>query len=476
MKKAIRDHARDFAAIIVLAVIALGVGGYILSEQRLRFPIIEEKPLTLKAAFSTAQAVTPGQGQTVRVSGVKVGDVGKVELKNGIAIVELQVLPKYRDLIREDAKLLLRPKTALKDMFIEVMDVGKGPPAKSGFTLPVENTDPDVNPDEIFAMLDDDTRDYLRLLLNGAAGGLRDRGDDLREVFERFEPTHRDIARITTKVAERRENLRRLITNLNRLNGELARKDDDLAQLVDSSSRVFRAFASQDANITLAVDRLPEALEQTTETLGKVERFARILGPAAERLRPAARRLDEANRSLIPLAEEGTPILEKEIRPFVREARPLVGDLRPTARRLATSTPDLTRSFVVLNNLFNMLGYNRDGREGPEVRTRDEGYLFWIAWLGHVGGAVFATSDNGGTLRPTAIQANCQTIKASIAETPQLAFLQSLTGALFDPRICPEGVDGTLLDQLQDQVLDNLPDLPARRGAARRVAKRGGGR
>ena len=459
MKKAIRDHFRDFAAMILLAVIALGAAGYILANQRLRFPVIEEKPLKLKAEFSTAQAVIPGQGQTVRVSGVKVGDVGKVELKEGRAIVEMDVLPKYEGLIREDAHALLRPKTALKDMFIEV-EPGDGAEAKEGFTLPVANTEPDVNPDEVWGMLDDDTRDYLRLLINGAAAGLKGRGDDLREVFERFEPTHRDIARITTKVSERRENLRRLITNLNKLNTELASKDDELAQLVDSSSKVFRAFASQDANISLAVDRLPEALEQTTDTLGKVERFANILKPATEQLGPAVRGLDKANRSLIPLANQGTPIVRDKIRPFVKAAQPLVRELDPTAESLAKSTPDLTRSFVVLNHLFNLIGFNKDGREDPAKRDRDEGYLYWIAWLGHVGGAVFATSDNGGTLRPAAIQATCQTIKQSMSETPQLGFLQNLTGALFDPRICPEGADGTLLDQLTQQVLDELPDVP----------------
>jgi len=468
MKKAIKDHARDFAAIIVLAVIAAGVGGYILSNQRLRFPILEEKPMRLKAEFSTAQAVTPGQGQTVRVSGVKVGDVGKVTLKEGRAIVFLEILPKYRDLIREDAQALLRPKTALKDMFIEV-EPGDGEPAKAGFTITEANTAPDVNPDELWGMLDDDTRDYLRLLLDGASGGLEGRGDDLNDVFKRFEPTHRDLARLNGKVAERRENLRRLVTNLNKLNAELARKDDDLAQLVDTSSRVFRAFASQEGNISEAVDRLPETLEQTTQTLVKVERFANILAPATRRLGPAVRGLDEANRSLIPLAEEGTPILRDRIRPFVRDVRPLVRDLQPAAESLAKGTPDLTRSFVVLNNLFNMLGYNKDGREGPGDADRDEGYLFWIGWLGHIGGALFPTSDNGGTLRPTAIQANCQTIKSSLQEQPQLAFLQSLTDALFDPRVCPEGADPALLDQLQEQVLSNLPDLPLPR-----ERKRGG--
>ena len=63
-----------------------------------------------------------------------------------------------------------------------------------GWTLPVGNTLPDVNPDEILASLDADTRDYLTLLVDGAGQGLKGRGDDLREVFRRFEPTHRDLA------------------------------------------------------------------------------------------------------------------------------------------------------------------------------------------------------------------------------------------------------------------------------------------
>jgi phospholipid/cholesterol/gamma-HCH transport system substrate-binding protein len=90
MKTAIRKHLRDFIAIIALAVLALGVGGYILTNQRMRFPW-EPETFKLKAEFSTAQAVTPGQGQTVRVSGVRVGDIGGVELKDGRAIVTMEL-------------------------------------------------------------------------------------------------------------------------------------------------------------------------------------------------------------------------------------------------------------------------------------------------------------------------------------------------------------------------------------------------
>jgi hypothetical protein len=150
-------------------------------------------------------------------------------------------------------------------------------------------------------------------------------------------------------------------------------------------------------------------------------------------------KLDAANKALEPFAKEATPVVRDKIRPFVREARPLARQLRAPAKSLAASTPDLTRSFTVLNHLFNMIGYNEKGRQAANDATRDEGYLFYIAWLGHNGGALFSTSGNTGIFRPAALQVTCSTIKQIVAQEPELEFLQGLTGALLDKRICAAG-------------------------------------
>jgi len=436
MMTAIRKGAKNFIFIMVLVAVAAGCAAYILANQRMRFPW-EATPYTLKASFSTAQSVTPGQGQTVRVAGVRVGDISKVELKDGRGIVTMDVDPEYGDVIHTDASALLRPKTGLKDMFVDLEPGSKSAPrAKSGFTIPISNTLPDINPDEIFGALDSDTRDYLRLLIDGAGRGLNGQGSNLREVLRRFEPTHRDLAAFTTKVSERRRNLRRLIHNLNVLNSALAGKDTELSQLVSTSSQVFHAFAVEQANITKSVDLLPSTLQQTTTTLGKVERFAKVLGPASKALAPVGPSIDRANHKSVPLGKEGTPILANQIRPFVRDARPLVRNLKPAAATLSKSTPDLTRSFVVLNHLFNLIGFNPNGKEAPGTANREEGYLYWIAWLNHNGAAAFGTSDAHGTFRPVTLGGACGAIKASVAEQPQLEFLQGLTGVLTDSAVC----------------------------------------
>jgi phospholipid/cholesterol/gamma-HCH transport system substrate-binding protein len=435
VRKAIGKYSRDFAAIVVLFVVGLGVAGYILSNQRFYLPkwvpVIGSDFVDYKAEFQTGKSLTPGQGQTVDIAGVPVGEIGNVDLVNGRAVVTMKIRRKFTP-IYKDATALLRPKTGLKDMFLEVTPGSNSAPvAKANWTMPVRNTLPDINPDEIFSALDVDTRDYLKLLVNGAGRGLQGRGNDLQEVFRRFEPTHRDLARVSSAVATRRSNLRRLINSLNLLNGELASRHTDVSQLISTSATVFRAFASEDANISRAVADFPGALRQTTTTLGKVQTYANVLAPTADRLRPAVRALNTANHAIIPFARDTAPILRKQIRPFVRDARPVVRDLRPAASDLAKATPDLTKSFGVLNHLFNMLGYNPAGHNAPGANP---GYLFTLAWLGHQGANLLSSNDANGSFRPVFLAGTCGTLAQNGGQLdPALLAALNLLGTVVGP-------------------------------------------
>jgi len=438
MTRAIRVHLADFLAILGLAAIAAVVGLYILDHQRMRFPLLDDKPVTLKAEFATAQAVIPGQGQTVRVSGVRVGDIAKTELIDGRAIITMELDRKFEKLVHTDAEATLRPKTGLKDMFVELDPGTPGAPrAKEGFTLPIAATDPDINPDDVLASLDTDTRDHIRVLLQGAGRGLDQRGADLREVFKRFEPTYRDLKLVSGTVKQRSRELRRLIHSLEQLNRALAGRDDDLARLVQSANGTFRALAAERGNVKDTVHELPGALRDARDALGEVERFARVLRPAAGELVPVARALEKSNRAITPFAREAAPLLKSDIRPFVREARPLLRELRPAAHDLVEAEPGLVRTFKVLNNVFNMLGYNPNGREASGKAGREEGFLFWLAWLGHSSTTLFNTADAHGPARAITLGGTCNTIETLAGNGgPQLEFILGLTGLLTDPRIC----------------------------------------
>jgi phospholipid/cholesterol/gamma-HCH transport system substrate-binding protein len=445
MRKAIRDHLRDFVALLVLFAIAIGVTGYILANQRLRFPLVEEKPFVLRAAFSDAQAVVPGQGQTVRVAGMRVGDIGDVELRGGVAVVRMELDREYTDLVHSDATALLRPRTGLKDMFVE-LDPGTrdAPLMKAGDTIPIQNTAPDVDADEILSAMDADTRDYLVLLINGAGGGLRGRGADLREVFRRLGPLHRDLRRLNTAVAERRRNLARLVHDYGGTVDELGKRDEDLRRLVASASAVFESLSREEQNISLAVNRLPGTLDQVEETLTRVDELGQAMPPAFEAMRPMVRQLHQTNLQVRPFAEEATPLLRDKIRPFVQDARPFVRRVRPAARGLAQASPDLRESFYELNRFFNMGAYNPGGREQltgdfATDRKRDEGLLFWLAWTTQNGVSVFSTADAMGPFRRIILSATCTTLQGQVQEEPAREILFNLSDVLNDPGLCPKG-------------------------------------
>ena len=79
---AIRKHWKDFLAIFGMAIVGLAIGVYILNQQSLRFPLVQEKPKQIEIELSNAQAVQPGQGQTVRVAGVEVGRIADVNVED----------------------------------------------------------------------------------------------------------------------------------------------------------------------------------------------------------------------------------------------------------------------------------------------------------------------------------------------------------------------------------------------------------
>ena len=101
MRVAIRKYWLEFVAVLALIALALGIGGYLLSQQRLRFPLVEEAPKRLAVELSDAQAVQPGQGQSVRVAGVQVGQIADVQVEDGVAVVQIEIDPEHADLIRE---------------------------------------------------------------------------------------------------------------------------------------------------------------------------------------------------------------------------------------------------------------------------------------------------------------------------------------------------------------------------------------
>jgi hypothetical protein len=72
-----------------------------------------------------------------------------------------------------------------------------------------------------------------------------------------------------------------------------------------------------------------------------------------------------------------------------------------------------------------MAAYNPHGAQGcpggncnPQQPARDEGYLYWAAWLGHVGNTVFQNGDANGLYRRIYFTLSCKNVANILASSP----------------------------------------------------------
>jgi phospholipid/cholesterol/gamma-HCH transport system substrate-binding protein len=431
MRRALRAHLRDVLAILGLVLAGLFAVTVILVNQRASLPswvpLIGTDFFHLEADFSTAQAVTPGQGQSVDIAGIKVGEVSGVKLENGHAVVSMSIDNKYAPLIHDNASLLLRPKTGLNDMVVEV-DPGTttAPEMKENTTVPLASTQPQVNPDEILASLDADTQQFLKLLLANGAEALdpaQGRDVKLSNALRRLDPFARDIAKISGALATRRQNIANSIHNFQLLSTELGNRDQDLVNFVDSSNAVLGSFAKEQASIRSAVAELPATLQQTKGALASANAFALQSGPALKKSIPGAKATAPALRALRPFFQQTAGPIQNQIRPFTKQVASPVQHVAQIGQGLGTATPGLKTGFTRLNDGLNALAFNPPGAA--------EGYLFYVPWLNHDLTANYMLQDAYGPIRRGIVQESCgtaQTAEQTLLAEPFLRTLYQLTG------------------------------------------------
>ena len=408
--RGVRKQLANAVWLGVMVAVGLLVGGYILAHQRVNWPTwtpgLGKQYFYLNAEFTNSAGVLPGQGNAVTISGVKVGEITGEEVRNGRAVLRFRIDEQHGK-VHPDATVLLRPKTALKDMVAELDPGHSGPALHSGDTLPISSTNPDVNFDEILTGLDGDTRAALVALLQGAGTALGGEGGrELAATFKRFEPLSRHAEEAQRLVAKRRVKLRHLMGNLSLLAQELGNRDKDLGQFVNSSAAVFRRFTAQNDKLGETLALLPGALKKTNVALGKLDTMSTTFKTGLRDLSPGVKALGPTLRDTRPFFKDTTPVLRDSIRPFAREAQPSAAKLIPAARHLAKATPDLDTLTKMLNDLTAELAHDPPGNG-----VHGNSYLYYAPWAGHNTNSVMASQDGMGPVRHTLVLYPCQSLQ-----------------------------------------------------------------
>ncbi len=403
----IERYRTAFIAVVTMILIAAGTAGYILAHERLAVPawvpILGHEAFVLKGEFSTAQAVTPGQGQSVTIAGAKIGEISTVDLHNGRALVTMNLTPKYARYIYRNATALLRPKTGLKD---ETVEISPGNPASGrvpgGYTIPVAQTSPDGNLEEFLSSFDAETRALLQELLAGAGQGLNGNAANLSATLKRFAPIAREFQEIGSEVSKRQDYVEHGIHNFRLLLEAVGSKDTKLAQAVESSNALYATFSQEDRQVQETLHELPGVLKQANHGFGKLATAVRVTGHTLHSLEPFATELAPAQKQLRTSFTTITPILKNQVRPLLRQILPVLQQVEPSLKDFSQSGPQLTTAFTVINELFNELAYNPGPSQGN--------FLFYLDWANHDLNSVVAQGDAHGAEGQALLYFNCAQI------------------------------------------------------------------
>ena len=251
----------------------------------------------------------------------------------------MKIQQKYAP-IYSDATMLLRPKTGLKDMIVE-LDPGHagGGRLKDGGTIPVSQTLPDVNLDEFLAVA---RRRHARL--PAAAARRRRRrackgnGAEPRADAPPLRADRRDVAKINEALATRRANIKRVDPQLQPAHRRAGQQGQELAELRRLLERGLRgASPTRTRTCATTLQQLPGDAERDPDARSaRPTRWPTRSARRCEALRPGARALGPSLRADAPVPAQDDA---DHPRPDAARSRarrcPTVKELRPALRDLA---------------------------------------------------------------------------------------------------------------------------------------------
>jgi phospholipid/cholesterol/gamma-HCH transport system substrate-binding protein len=397
-----RGHRTDTIAILVLAFVGVAMMLAIFTEQKASLPawipFVGEEFDHISAEFVTAQAVTPGQGQAVDVSGIQIGKVASVSLEDGHAVVGMEIEPEYMKLIHSDAQFLLRPKTGLNDMVVEVEPGSGGEVVEDGHKFPLSQTEPNVQLEALWNSLDADTRQYIQLLVAGGAQGIGGHGKQLGNALRRFEPFVEYNAKLNKAIAGRRIELAKAIHDFGELTTELGKHDQQIRRFVSSSDQALGNFANQQKAVEEAFEQFPATLRTAREGLASSNEFSTVARPTLTKLIPQAQASTPAFKATEKLFSQTTEPIRDGIRPFTREIRPFLTQTNEASTPFEKTVRSFGNSLGGLNSFFNELAYKPKG---------EQSYLFYVPWLNHDFNSSFSLEDGGGPVLRSQILISC---------------------------------------------------------------------
>ena len=354
------------AAIVVLMLVLGGGGAY-----------------TVTGKFENASQLVPGN--TVNVAGVAAGSVKEITLADdGQALVKMEISDEYAPL-RQGTHATIRSQSlsGIANRYVDLAlppadpsdDAARGiegsEPATidDGGTIDQLNTTSEVDLDQLFNTLDEDTVASLKSVIKGFAVSYDGVGPQANKGFYYLNPFLSTSRRVFSELNSDEADLDSLLVDSASLTEALASRSDDLDALIGNIDKAFGAIGRREIELASAIGQLPDFMRQFNTTavnlrsaLDDVDPLISASRPVARKLKPFARKLRFFARNAVPtikgldaivsrkgaandlieLTELQVPLAEIGVGPVVRNGESREGALPASATSLGPDCPGCT--------------------------------------------------------------------------------------------------------------------------------------
>jgi phospholipid/cholesterol/gamma-HCH transport system substrate-binding protein len=269
---------------------------------------------TLKAEMPSAANLV--RGNDVRIGGVRVGTVDKIDVQRqedgtSIAVLGLK-LERSVSPLPKDSTVIVRPRSALGLKYVELTRGSSDEGFQDGDTIPLAQATPaPVEFDEFLNMFDEPTRDAAATNLEGFGDAFAGRGPSINQAIGALRPLLRDIIPVARNLSSRETNLPRFIRALADTARIVAPAAESQAELFVNLDITFAALREVAPFIQESISEGPATLETGIADFPVQRPFLANTEGLFRELQPGARALRTAAPDLADALELGTPVLKR---------------------------------------------------------------------------------------------------------------------------------------------------------------------
>jgi ABC-type transporter Mla subunit MlaD len=330
----------------------------------------------VRAIFNSAFTVIAGED--VKISGVKVGKISKLEVTpdNKAAVVLDITEPGFQD-FRKDGTCTIRPQSLIGERFVECTPTqpkAEGDPAapkldkiekgdgKGQYLLPDSQTKKPIDIDLVGNIMRLPYRQRLSIIINELGTGLAANGDELRQAVRAANPALEETDKVLKILAGQNQVLADLAKNGDEVLRPLARDRAKVADFIVKANTTAKASAERRSDIERNIQKFPAFLRELKPTMQRLGGLADQMTPVLTDLGAAAPDINRFIKALGPFSQAGIPALTTLGDASVVgdqaliKSKPIIGDLRTFAGEAKPLTKNLN---LLLTSLQQTGGIER---------------------------------------------------------------------------------------------------------------------